>query len=139
MDFSTRRQVMGAFFKTAYISAGSRAMALGLGIALAGCSGAQLADKLPQGAGGLPAETPARPVAASYQYPAVHDMPPPRATEPMTDAEQVRLEKDLVKARDRLEDKADQIDGAPKAAKKPAKPNARDTKTGETSGAAAKP
>ena len=102
-----------------------------------------LADRLPQGAGGLPAETPVRPVAATYEYPAVHDMPPPRATEPMTDAEQLKLERDLENARDRLENKAEQIDGTAKTAKKPAKKPAKskpsDVKTGETSGAAAKP
>lgn len=119
-------------------------MALGFSLMLAGCStGTMLAEKLPEGAGGLPADAPARPQEATYQYPAVHDMPPERAIEPMTDAEQLRMEKELEKARDRLESKAEQVDGASvavkKTTKKPAKPNPPNAKNGETSGAAGKP
>jgi hypothetical protein len=51
---------------------------------------------------GVPAGAPARP-ATPYQYPAVHDMPPPRATAPMNDEEQFRLEKELQAVRDRQE------------------------------------
>ncbi len=94
--------------------------ALGLAIFLAGCAEGQLADRLPPDMGGLPAGTPARP-AAPYQYPAVHDMPPPRATEPMSDEEQVRLEKELQGVRDRQErQEAGQQAGRDGAAKKTA-------------------
>jgi hypothetical protein len=51
---------------------------------------------------GVPAGAPARPVTP-YQYPAVHDMPPPRAIAPMNDEEQFRLEKELQAVRDRQE------------------------------------
>jgi hypothetical protein len=123
-----------------------RAFGLGLclSLVLAGCStGAILADKLPESAGGLPLDAPARPQEATYQYPAVHDMPPERAIEPLTEAEQLRMEKELEKARDRLESKAEQVDGAAaapkKPAKKPTKSNSSSIKSSETSGAPAKP
>jgi hypothetical protein len=58
-----------------------------------------MVDQLP-GDMGLPKGAPARPVTP-YQYPAVHDMPPPRATTPMTDEEQLKLEKELNTVRDR--------------------------------------
>ncbi len=54
-----------------------------LAAALAGCSASAISGKLP-GDMGEPADTPARPTVA-YQYPAVHDMPPPRADQPLTD------------------------------------------------------
>ena len=60
----------------------------------------------------LPAGAPARP-ETPYAYPAVHDMPPDRSTTPMSDEEQVRLEQDLTRARDRQE-------GRPAAKKPPA-------------------
>ncbi len=59
-----------------------------------------IADHLPSAAGGLPEGTPQRPAAAAA-YPAVHDMPPPRATTVLTDAEQKQLEDDLVATRNR--------------------------------------
>ncbi|HEY2756965.1 MAG TPA: hypothetical protein VGJ01_14670 [Pseudolabrys sp.] len=68
--------------------------------------------------GGLPSDAPARP-ATPREFPAVHDMPPPRADEPMTDEEQLKTEKALTSARDRLEGtrKAGDDDGAAKPAK----------------------
>jgi hypothetical protein len=72
-----------------------------LAAALAGCAAGPLVDQLP-GDMGLPKGAPARPVAP-YQYPAVHDMPPARVTTPMTDEEQLRLEKELSAVRDRQE------------------------------------
>jgi|SRR5450631_136244 hypothetical protein len=72
-----------------------------LGAALAGCAAGPIVDELP-GEIGLPKGAPARPVAP-YQYPAVHDMPPARATTPMTDEEQLRLENELSAVRDRQE------------------------------------
>jgi len=75
-------------------------------IALAGCSaGGMVADHLPNAVGGLPDGTPQRP-ASSRPYPAVNDMPPPRATTVLTDAETRKLESDLVAARNRAAEAA---------------------------------
>ena len=63
-------------------------------MALGGCSAGPMIDRLPGEMGGLPAGAPARP-ATPYQYPAVHDMPPPRSTTPMSEEEQFKLEKEL--------------------------------------------
>jgi hypothetical protein len=49
--------------------------------------------------GGLPTDTPERP-ATQLAYPAVHDMPPPRAKAVLTDDELKRAEQDLIAARD---------------------------------------
>jgi len=76
-------------------------VALGLAVALCGCSAGAIVDKLP-GDMGEPADTPARPVTP-YVYPAVHDMPAPRATPPMTEEQQVQMEKDLTATRDSQE------------------------------------
>ena len=70
-----------------------------------------MVDQMP-GELGLPKDAPARPVTP-YQYPAVHDMPPPRASAPMTDEEQFKLEKELRIVRDRQE--AQEGRKAPKA------------------------
>ncbi len=75
--------------------------ALGLAAALCGCSAGAIVDKLP-GNMSEPVSTPAPPVTP-FAYPAVHDMPPPRETPPMTEEQQVKLEKDLTAARDRQE------------------------------------
>jgi len=75
--------------------------ALGLAGLLCGCVPGAMIDKMP-GEMGLPAGTPERP-ATPYVYPAVHDMPPPRETPPMTEEQQVKLEKDLTAARERQE------------------------------------
>jgi hypothetical protein len=118
---------------------------LGTAFALGGCStGAILGDKLPEAAGGLPTDAPARPQDAAYRYPAVHDMPPERATQPMNDTEQVRVEKELETARDRLESKAETLEKPAEPAdptdnKKPDKAKSRDAKGGQASGAARKP
>jgi hypothetical protein len=92
-------------------------------------------DKLPADMG-LPANTPARPETA-YEYPAVHEMPPARASAPMTEEEQVKLEKDLANVRDRQE-------GRPPPGKKKAAPAAKkkpstDAANGQTAGAKANP
>jgi len=57
---------------------------------------------MPAAVGGLPESTPQRP-ATPATYPAVHDLPPPRATTILTDAEQKKLEDDLIAARNRAE------------------------------------
>jgi hypothetical protein len=87
MQRGLRRKILAAAVLAAALSA-----------ALGGC-GSAIVDHLP-GDMGLPAGAPARP-ATPYEYPAVHDMPPPRATESLTEAEQVKLEKDLQESRDR--------------------------------------
>ena len=67
-------------------------------VTVSGCSTAQI-DSIPQEIGGLPAGAPAR-SAEPPSYPAVHDMPPPRAA--VLDAEQQKkLEADLIAIRNR--------------------------------------
>lgn len=81
------------------------ALIAGAGL-LAGCSGGStIADHLPTALGGLPEATPQRPTTASA-YPAVHDMPPARPTAVLSDAEQTKLESDLVAARTRAAEAA---------------------------------
>ena len=65
----------------------------------AGC-GSTIADHLPTAAGGLPDGVPERPTKQT-NFPAVHDLPPPRASTVLTDAEQKKLEDDLIAARTR--------------------------------------
>src|SRR3990172_7431154 len=88
----------------ASILAGSRLTVFGLAVALAGCAPGPVIDRLP-GDVGLPARAPLRP-ESSYQYPAVHDMPPVRATPTMSEDEQLKLEKELAATRDRQEGRA---------------------------------
>ncbi|HZL30207.1 MAG TPA: hypothetical protein VFC54_03985 [Pseudolabrys sp.] len=141
----TMRAILNPIHKTGPMVAGCRAVVLGLGLALvlAGCStGAILADKLPEGVGGLPADAPTRPQTADHLYPAVHDMPPERSATPLSDTEQVRLEKELEGARDRLESKSgtDETPPAkPNKPKKSARPASGEIKSGEVSGATPKP
>ena len=85
---------------------------LGLATALSACSAGPLSDRLPESLGGMPAGVPARPVTP-YQYPAVHDMPPARPTEPLNEDEQLKLEKELRAARDRQGAQAGQGDQGP--------------------------
>jgi hypothetical protein len=127
-----------------------RSILAGLAVILAGCSPSVLMEKLPADMGGLPADAPAAP-PTPYQYPAVHDMPPPRPDTPLTDEQQVTLEKDLQAARDRLEgegqaDEASEKKQAPNA-KRPAgkkgaqeaKKKAKKVKKPENAGAATNP
>jgi hypothetical protein len=73
---------------------------------LGGCSaGSTVADHFPTALGGLPEGTPQRSNTTSA-YPAVHDMPPPRQTTVLTDAEQTKLESDLAAARNRAAEAA---------------------------------
>ena len=85
---------------------------MALSLLLGGCSAGAIVDKLP-GEVGEPADTPARP-ATPYAYPAVHDMPPPRAAPIMSEDQQVTLEKNLEAARDHQEGRQ-----KPAAKKKP--------------------
>jgi hypothetical protein len=66
----------------------------GLLIALAACA------SLPANMGGLPEAAPA-PLANPPAFPAVHDMPPPRAAQMLDEDQQERLEKDLIATRER--------------------------------------
>ena len=108
--------------------------ALSLAI-LAGCSSGQVINDLPASVA-LPADAPARP-ATSYAYPAVHDMPPPRATEPMSAEDQLRLEKELTALRNRQEGLRPEDEKTLQAAKKNAKK--ADTLNGEAAGAKTNP
>jgi len=105
----------------------------GLALGLAGCSAQSVLDKLPADMG-LPAGAPARP-ATPYEYPAVHDMPPARATVPMTEEEQAKLEKELANVRDRQEGRTQT---AKKPAPKPKKPP-NDAESGQAAGAKPNP
>lgn len=73
-----------------------------MAVLLSGCESGPLIDAVPSQIGGLPAGTPERP-ATPYNYPAVHDMPPPRGTDPLTDEQQYQLHQELQKVRDRQE------------------------------------
>jgi hypothetical protein len=104
--------------------------AFAVAASLTGCSAGPLGDastslgeklkSMPESLGGLPPDTPKAP-AMPYQYPAVHDMPPPRASEPMSEDQQYRLEKELSAARDRQEAANPDAEKAAEAAKKTAK------------------
>jgi hypothetical protein len=107
--------------------------ALGLAAVLAGCAPGPIIDRLP-GELGLPAGAPARP-ETPYEYPAVHDMPPNRASSPMTEEEQVRLEKELINVRDRQEGRPSATKKAAPTAKKPPK----GAQNGQTDGVKANP
>ncbi len=66
---------------------------------LSGCTSAAFSD-LPAPIG-LPKDAPAR-AAIQPEYPAVHDLPPPRPNTVMTEKERKDLEKELAAERDRL-------------------------------------
>ncbi len=97
-------------------------VALGLSAAtvLAACSSASIVDQLPESVGGEPTGTPAR-SATAYEYPAVHDMPPPRATKTMDEEQEFKAEQDLAAARDRQEARTGtaEKDAKPPKKKKP--------------------
>ena len=119
--------------------------ALGLATVLTGCAPGPMIDQLP-GDMGLPAGAPARPTTP-YQYPAVHDMPPARSTAPMSDEDQLKLEKELTAVRERQEaQEAQEAQEGPEkkaaqpakdqpAKKQPAKKKPADAKSGEAAGA----
>jgi hypothetical protein len=67
---------------------------------VSGCSGSLIADHMPAAVGGLPEDAPARPTTEA-PYPAVHNMPPARATTPLSYDQQKQLEDDLIAARNR--------------------------------------
>jgi hypothetical protein len=67
---------------------------------VSGCSGSLIADHMPAAVGGLPEDAPARPTTDT-PYPAVHNMPPARATTPLSYDQQKQLQDDLIAARNR--------------------------------------
>jgi hypothetical protein len=90
-------------------------------LAVPGCSTAQI-DSIPQEIGGLPAGAPAR-SAEPPSFPAVHDMPPPRA--PVLDTEQQKkLEADLIALRNRQPNQQKNIAREKATAEKAAKAKA---------------
>ncbi|HEU4661559.1 MAG TPA: hypothetical protein VFS63_12950 [Pseudolabrys sp.] len=104
---------------------------------LAGCTAAAIENVLPPSVG-LPADTPVRP-AAAYDYPAVHDMPPPRADKPLSEEEQVKLEKELSQVRDRQEGLNAQAKKRAPAAKPKKKPASAPLSLKPTDGAKSNP
>jgi hypothetical protein len=102
--------------------------ALGLATALIGCTAGPMID------GMLPAAAPARPPTA-YEYPAVHDMPPPRAAPAMTEEQQLNLEKELTAVRDRQETN----DGTAKKTAQPAKKKPAAADNAQAAGAKTNP
>ena len=118
-------------------------LALALSLGLGGCASGGMLDQLPPALGGEPDSLPKRP-QTGYQFPAVHDMPPARAIEPMSDSEQIRLEKELQTARDNQEAlaKSDAPADAPPAPPAPApaaKKKPAPAKNGQPSGAKTNP
>jgi hypothetical protein len=99
---------------------------------LTACAQQQLGDQVPQSLGGLPPGVPAR-TAAPPPYPAVHDVPPPRATTPLNEDQQLKLERELEAVRTRhekLQDpnakaRADNAEAASAAAAKKARAAAK--------------
>ncbi len=55
-------------------------LSLGVSLGLGGCASGGMLDQLPPSMGGEPAALPAKPKENQYKFPAVHDMPPARAT-----------------------------------------------------------
>jgi hypothetical protein len=68
-------------------------------LGMSGCSTAQI-DSIPKEIGGLPEGAPKRADVAP-DYPAVHDMPPPRTTTLLDVEQQKRIEADLIATRNR--------------------------------------
>src|SRR5438128_3853678 len=75
---------------------------------LTGCSSAMV-DSMPASIGGLPEGAPERP-AVPPAYPAVHDMPPPRADSVLSEAEKKKLREDLAATRERAARRAAEPD-----------------------------
>ncbi len=86
---------------------------------LTGCASESVFDNLPHSMGGLPSDAPARPATAPA-FPAVHDMPPPRTNQTLSDDERQSLENNLRALRDRTRQ---QNPDAAQAANKPNKTN----------------
>jgi hypothetical protein len=117
----------------AHISKRAILAGLGLAAALGGCGTAPMIDKM------LPAEAGARP-ATPYEYPAVHDIPPPRAVPAMSEEQQLKVEKELVTLRDRQEAHEETGKNPVKGAhKKPAKKQPASADNAQAAGAKTNP
>jgi hypothetical protein len=104
--------------------------ALALAASLTGCSAGPLTDQLPAEFK-MPADVPQS--STHYQYPAVHDTPPPRAIKPMTAEQQLEMEKQLTTLRDRQEHALPVGQKTKKTVKKkPAKPLAIESSGAKT-------
>jgi hypothetical protein len=120
--------------------------AFAVAASLTGCSAGPLSDasvsigeklkSMPESLGGLPPDTPKGP-AVPYAYPPVHDMPPPRSTEPLSEDQQYRLEKELSAVRDRQEAANPATQKAAEAAKKVPKKKPAPASKGQSAGATA--
>jgi hypothetical protein len=111
MDLKRQNQLQGVL------------LACGLAAALAGCSSSSLnsvIDTMPREVG-LPADAPERAVEPPA-YPAVHDMPPSRATATLSAEEQIKLEDELLEVRARREIAAAATPSAVKRRPPPAPP-----------------
>jgi hypothetical protein len=123
MDFSRARFLMRRTIPRSLLAA------FAVAASLTGCAAGPLSE-MPQSLGGPPPDTPKAP-AAPYAYPPVHDMPPPRSTEPMNEEQQFQLEKELNAVRERQQ-------GAT-SDKKPAKKKPTDVQNGQNTGAKTNP
>jgi hypothetical protein len=105
---------------------------------LSACSSSRIGDSLPPSLSGLPAGVPERP-AVQPDYPAVYDLPPPRADTMLSDAEKKSLKDELIASRERAALRA----GVKKPeATKPAtakRPESSDTADAQSAGAARDP
>src|SRR4051794_6587622 len=120
--------------------------AFAVAVSLTGCAAGPLSDasnsigdklkSMPESLGGLPPDMPKGP-AVPYQYPPVHDMPPPRATEPLSEDQQYRLEKELSAVRDRQEAANPAAQKAAQDAKKAPKKKPAPASKGQSAGATA--
>jgi outer membrane biosynthesis protein TonB len=88
-------------------------------LALAGCT--STFDVLPEKMGGLPESAPARP-AEAYAFPNVYERRPTREAKPLDEAEQKKLESDLVTLREQQKNLANPPPPPPQPAKTAAKP-----------------
>ena len=95
-------------------------------LALAGCSSA--VDMLPEKLGGLPSDAPQRP-ATTLASPNVYEVRPTREARPLSDAEQKKLESDLLALRETEKQRANPPPPPPPPEKKAAaKPPAGQSK-----------
>jgi outer membrane biosynthesis protein TonB len=88
-----------------------------LSLAVAGC--ASTFDVLPEKMGGLPDSAPARP-AEAYTTPNVYEVRPTRDAKPLDEAEQKKLESDLVTLREQQKNLANPPPPPPPPPAKPA-------------------
>jgi hypothetical protein len=82
---------------------------------LTGCAASNVGDRMPAAIGGLPEGAPPRPETPA-QYPAVHDLPPPRSETVLTGEQQKQVEDELIAARNRAATATGSIGSTGKAA-----------------------